>query len=98
VRVFAGATAEAVALAAFLGTVLLIARLANLAIELEAARRNWPKDLEPPILAAAWWVFDLRTAQQITNVAIASDLRLARKDGPRLAVTIAEAIGRTRRC
>jgi hypothetical protein len=63
----------------------------DLAGELTAARKNWSKDLEPPILAAAWWVFDKRTAQQIANLAVASDLRQARKDGSRLCVKLAEA-------
>jgi hypothetical protein len=63
----------------------------DLADELAAARKSWPKELDPPILAAVWWVFDKRTAQQIASLAVASDLRQARKEGPRLAVTLAEA-------
>jgi hypothetical protein len=58
---------------------------------LAAARKSWPKDLDPLVLAAVWWVFDKRTAQQIANLAVASDLRQARKDGPRLCVNVAEA-------
>jgi hypothetical protein len=63
----------------------------DLATELAASRKAWPKDLDPPVLAAAWWCFDLRTAQQIATLAVACDLRRITKDGPRLAVTIAEA-------
>jgi hypothetical protein len=63
----------------------------DLAAELAATRKSWPKDLDPPVLAAVWWVFDKRTAQQIANLAVASDLRQARKDGPRLSVKLAEA-------
>ena len=63
----------------------------DLAGELAAARKSWPKELDPPVLAAVWWVFDKRTAQQITSLAVASDLRQARKDGSRLVVTLAEA-------
>jgi hypothetical protein len=63
----------------------------DLATELAAARKAWPKDLDPPVLATAWWCFDLRTAQQIATLAVACDLRRITKDGRRLAVTIAEA-------
>ena len=63
----------------------------DLADELAAARKSWPKDLDPPVLAAVWWVFDKRTAQQIVNLAVASDLRQARKDGSRFSVNLAEA-------
>jgi hypothetical protein len=63
----------------------------DLADELAAARKSWPKNLDPPVLAACWWVFDKRTAQQIANLAVASDLRQVRKEGPRLAVGLAEA-------
>jgi hypothetical protein len=63
----------------------------DLADELAAARKSWPKDLDPPVLAACWWVFDKRTAQQITSLAVASDLRQARKDGSRFSVNLAEA-------
>jgi hypothetical protein len=63
----------------------------DLAGELAAARKSWPRELDPPVLAACWWVFDKRTAQQIANLAVASDLRQARKDGPRLSVTLADA-------
>ena len=62
----------------------------DLAGELTAARKTWPKDLDSPILAAAWWVFDKRTAQQIVNLAVASDLRQACKDGSRFSVNLAE--------
>jgi hypothetical protein len=63
----------------------------DLANELAAARKSWPKDLDSPVLAACWWVFDKRTAQQITSLAVASDLRQARKDGSRFSVNLAEA-------
>jgi hypothetical protein len=43
------------------------------------------------VLAAAWWCFDLRTAQQIVTFALASDLRQVKHDGSRLAVTVSEA-------
>jgi hypothetical protein len=63
----------------------------DLAGELAAARKSWPKDLDPPVMAACWWVFDRRTAQQIANLAVASDLRQARKEGSRLSVSLAQA-------
>jgi hypothetical protein len=63
----------------------------DLATELAAARKAWQKDLDPPVLAAAWWCFDLRTAQQVVTLALASDLRQAKRDGSRLAVTVSEA-------
>jgi hypothetical protein len=47
----------------------------DLATELAAMRKTWPKNVDPPILTAAWWCFDLRTAQQIATVAVARDLR-----------------------
>jgi hypothetical protein len=49
------------------------------------------KDLNPPVLAAAWWCFDLRTAQQIVTLALASDLRQAKREGPRFAITVSQA-------
>jgi hypothetical protein len=63
----------------------------DLATELAAARKAWPKSLYPPVLAAAWWCFDLRTAQQIATLAVASDLRRISKEGPRLAVSVTDA-------
>ena len=62
-----------------------------MATELAAARNAWPKKIDPPILAAAWWCFDLRTAQQVVTLALASDLRQAKRDGSRFAVTVNEA-------
>ena len=58
---------------------------------LKAARRSWPPKLDPPLLAAAWWTFDGRAAQQVVSLVVASDLRLARRDGPRFAVSTEEA-------
>ncbi len=63
----------------------------DLADELVAARKTWPPKLDPPLLVWAAWCFDLRTARQIANLVVASDLRLARRDGPRFAVTVGEA-------
>jgi hypothetical protein len=63
----------------------------DLATELAAARNAWPKGPHPPVLAAAWWCFDLRTAQQIAMWALASDLRQVKRDGPRFVVTVSEA-------
>jgi hypothetical protein len=63
----------------------------DLAGELAAIRNSWPKDLTPPILAACWWCFDLRTAQQIQTLTVACDLRSARKEGSRFAVNLTEA-------
>jgi hypothetical protein len=60
----------------------------DLATELAAAQKLWPKDL---VLAAAWWCFDLRTAQQVVTFALASDLRQAKHDGTRFAVTVSQA-------
>ena len=60
----------------------------DLATELAAARKTWPEGLDPPVLAAAWWCFDLRTAQQVVTLALASDLRQAKHSGPRFAVTV----------
>jgi hypothetical protein len=45
-----------------------------------AARRTWPKDA-PPVLTAALWASNLRDAQQVANLTMASDLRGARRDG-----------------
>jgi len=61
----------------------------DLATELAAARKAWPKDLDPPVLAAAWWCFDLRTAQQIATLAVACDLRRIAKDGASTAIVAA---------
>ena len=47
--------------------------------------------LDVPILIAALWGFDLRAAQQVVTLALGSDLRLARRDGLRFAVTVPEA-------
>jgi hypothetical protein len=69
---------------------LLGATGADLDEALNAARKVWPRD-HAPVLAAAWWCFDKRTAQQIANLAVASDLRYAEKEGPCLQVTLAEA-------
>jgi hypothetical protein len=63
----------------------------DLASELAAARKAWPKDLGPPVLAAAWWCFDLRAAQQVVMLALASDLRQVKRDGSRFALTSSEA-------
>ena len=63
---------------------------ADLDEALKAARKTWPRD-HAPVLAAACWCFDKRTAQQIANLAVASDLRYAKKEGPCLQVTLAEA-------
>ncbi len=51
----------------------------DLADELAAAR----KSAEPPLLVAACGVFDLRTAQQIRNLVLTSDLRLIHRNGCR---------------
>ena len=63
----------------------------DLGAALKAIRRAWPEKIDGPILAWAAWCFDQRTAQQIANLVVASDLRLARKDGPRFAISIDEA-------
>jgi hypothetical protein len=63
----------------------------DLADELAAARKSWPKQLDQPVLAAVWWVFDKRTAQQIVSLAVASDLRQSRKDRSRLSVNLTAA-------
>lgn len=62
----------------------------DLADELKAARSTWPPKIDAPILVAAWWCFDLRSAQQIATLAIASDLRLARR-AQRFALSFDEA-------
>jgi hypothetical protein len=49
----------------------------DLADELKAIRSTWPSKIDPPLLAWAAWAFDLRTAQQVASLAVASDLRLA---------------------
>jgi hypothetical protein len=69
---------------------LLGASGADLDEALTAARTAWPRD-HAPVLAAAWWCFDKRTAQKVVNVAVASDLRYAQKEGPCLQVTLLEA-------
>jgi hypothetical protein len=63
----------------------------DLAAELAVIRKTWLNNLDPPVVVAAWWVFDLRTAQQIANLVVASDLRLAHRDGPRFAVSVSDA-------
>ena len=63
----------------------------DLAEELKAARKAWPPKIDPPDMVWAVWVFDRRTAQQVVNLAVASDLRLARRDGPRFAISVEEA-------
>jgi hypothetical protein len=63
---------------------------ADLADALAHARKFWPRD-DAPVLAACWWCFDKRTAQQIVSLAVASDLRRAQKQGPCLSVTLAQA-------
>jgi hypothetical protein len=42
------------------------------------------------VLAAVWWVFDKRTAQQTATLAVASDLHYVEKEGACLAVTLLE--------
>jgi hypothetical protein len=63
---------------------------ADLVDALNAARKIWLRD-HIPVLAAAWWVFDKRTAQQIATLAQASDLRFAQKEGACLNATLAQA-------
>src|SRR5262245_35731160 len=69
----------------------LLRRAGVLATDLAAARKAWPKNLDPPVLVAAWWCFDLRTAQQVVTLASASDLRQAKRAGSRFTVTPSEA-------
>jgi hypothetical protein len=63
----------------------------DLGDELAAARKVC-KDLDPPQLVWAAWCFDLRAAQQVRNLSIACDLRRAQRDGPRLLVSVTEAV------
>jgi hypothetical protein len=63
----------------------------ELDVALAAARKAWPRD-HAPVLAAVWWCFDKRTAQQIASLAVASDLRRAQKQGTCLSVTLTEAM------
>ena len=58
--------------------------------ELIAIRKTWPAQIDAPVLAAAWWAVDLRSAQRVVTLALASDLRHATRDGPRFAVTLGE--------
>jgi hypothetical protein len=76
--------------AAPIGFPCVIGTGTDLGTELAAVRKTWPKDLDPPILVAAWWCFDLRTAQQIANLVVACDL-LPHRAGSRFAVTVSEA-------
>lgn len=69
---------------------LLGASGADLADVLAAARKIWPRD-HTPVLAAAWWVFDKRTAQQIVTLTQASDLRHVQKERSCLAATLSQA-------
>jgi hypothetical protein len=62
----------------------------DLADALTAARRTWPRD-HAPVLAAAWWCFDRRTAQQVVTLAVGNDLRHGHKEGPCLDITLIEA-------
>lgn len=63
----------------------------ELDVALAAARKAWPRD-HAPVLAAVWWCFDRRTAQQIATLAQASDLRHVQKQGPCLLATLTEAM------
>jgi hypothetical protein len=63
---------------------------ADRADALAHGRKTWPH-AGTPVLAAVWWCFDKRTAQQISNLVVASDLRSARKERSCLAVSVAEA-------
>lgn len=67
----------------------------DLAEALAAVRKAWPKDIDPPTLARAWWVSGLRPAQQIVSLALACDLRGYSLDHGRLSAPVtklAEAI------
>src|SRR6476659_1549188 len=57
---------------------------------LAAARKTWPKGLDPPLLARCWWTHDARAAQQVVTLAIGCDLRRTVKEGPRLIASVAE--------
>lgn len=67
----------------------------NLAEAQAAVRKAWPKDVDPPTLARAWWVSGQRPAQQIVSLTLACDLRGYSLDHGRLSVPVtklAEAI------
>lgn len=64
----------------------------DLDVALKTARRTWPQD-HVPVLAFVAWVFDKRAAQQIVTLAVASNLREAEREGPRLRVSLTEASG-----
>lgn len=42
---------------------------------LKRTQKTWPTELEPPLLAQAWWVSGIRPAQQVLNLGVACDLR-----------------------
>ena len=60
----------------------------NLADAVTRARKLWPRELDAPILARAWWLSGIRPAQQVLNLALACDLRDAALTRGRLAVPL----------
>ena len=42
---------------------------------LKQTQKIWPPELEPPLLAQAWWVGGIRQAQNILNLSLGCDLR-----------------------
>jgi hypothetical protein len=63
----------------------------DLAAELAAVRRVWPKDAAVPELLWCAWCYDPRTAQQVATVALASDLRSKPKDGRGILCSVEQA-------
>jgi hypothetical protein len=51
------------------------AATADVTEALKRTQKVWPKELEPPLLAHAWWVSGIRPAQQVLNLSLGCDLR-----------------------
>jgi hypothetical protein len=62
----------------------------DLGTVLSDVRKTWAKDIEPPTLAAAWWVSGIRPAQGILNLVLACDLRGYPLERGRLGVSVAK--------
>jgi hypothetical protein len=77
--------------AAAAGSPVAIAATADLEVALAAARRAWPRE-DPPTLVAALWAHNLRAAQQVSNLALASDLHGVGKVAGRLAIDVPMAL------
>jgi hypothetical protein len=63
----------------------------NLQDALSAARRTWPRE-DPPTLVAASWAPSVRLAQQVVTLVVANDLRTVGQAQGRLAIDVSMAV------